>query len=251
MAKLVTAWGTQYYRVEGTEGPPVLFLHGTGCDSEDWRATLNHLNPPRRPARLRAVLLDFRGHGHSSTPEKPFQLRDLTNDVLFVLAHLGLDDVMIVGHSLGGMVALDAARKSDHVSGLVLLEGWSRLRAADSFQGDRFYGYLDPPSIASIQHKADTTRRRFTPEVWAHFWRSVERFDATEYLAHTSLPILEVYGSLGKGPHTQTRLQVPDRPQTAWMWVPNAGHYLPHEKPEQVASACIRGLVHMAIGETQ
>jgi len=251
MTELLTAWGTQYYCIEGAEGPPVLFLHGTGCDSEDWRATLHHLNPTHRPTRLRAVLLDFRGHGRSSVPKMPFRLRDLTNDVLYVLAHLGLDQVMIVGHSLGGMVALDAARKSDHVSGLVLLEGWTNLRAAKTFGNDRFYGYLDPPSMEKIQHKAEKTRQRFAPKIWAHFWRSVESFDASEYLAETSLPILEVYGALGRGPNTEAGLQVPSRPHASWMWIPNAGHYLPHEKPDQVATACIRGLVNMAIGETQ
>jgi pimeloyl-ACP methyl ester carboxylesterase len=243
MAILITQWGTQFYETRGTAGPAVLFLHGTGCDSEDWHPTLAQIEAHLEPLPLRAIVTDFRGHGRSSTPGSAFSLGDLGDDVLLLIEHLAVDDVVIVGHSLGGMVAMDVAGRSDLVRGLVLLEGWTSLSAAEAFDEGRFYGRLAPRDIRAIQRRFDATRNRIAPEVWNAFWASVERFDASEYLESAQIPILEAYGSLGRREDTEQRLRVPPNPNIRWLWIPAAGHYLPHERPLDVADACVSFLV--------
>jgi pimeloyl-ACP methyl ester carboxylesterase len=230
-------WGCMAYFDSEQAGSPVLFLHGTGCDAADWRAAIDAL-----PVPCRAIALDFRAHGGSDVPAAPFSLGDLAADALALLAALDLPGALLVGHSLGGMVALEVARRSAAVACLVLLEGWTSLCAARAFVEPRFYGQLGAEAVARIQRKDRETRGRVPVPIWRAFWQSVEAFDAGPFLARATLPILEVYGALGRVEDTARRLAVPSRPNIAWRWIERAGHYIPHEAPLDTAQACADGL---------
>ena len=231
MTTIPMSWGEMAYLDSGSSMPPLLFLHGTGCDASDW------IRVTKRLARnQRCIALDFRGHGQSSVPTQPFTLGSLAEDVERFAHHLNLHELVIVGHSLGGMVAMEVARRSSCVGGLVLLEGWTSLSSAGSaFDTGRFYGSLSQAMIAQIQRKAEATRNRFQAEIWHGFWESVKNFDAYAYLQHARVPILEVFGGMGRNDLTEEKLRIPSNPNIRWIWVPNAGHYLPHECPVEVA----------------
>lgn len=230
MRHIRTLWGRMAYSDTETDGMPVVFLHGSGCDSADWQATLQRL-----PAGLRVVLADFRGHGESSVPAEPFTLEDLADDVLDLMERVCPRPAVLVGHSLGGMVALAAARRSARPAGLLLLEGWTRLGAAAAFGGGRFYGHLDDEAIARIRARAEAARARITQPRWESFWQTVQDFDALDYLRTATIPIIEAYGAMGRLPTTEAGLHVPENPAIVWRWVEEAGHYLPHERPDAVA----------------
>ncbi len=231
MATISMSWGEMAYLDSGSSTPPLLFLHGTGCDASDWMSVTEKL-----PRNQRCIALNFRGHGESRVPIESFTLGSLAEDVEHLANHLNLHELVIVGHSLGGMVAMEVARRSSCVSGLVLLEGWTSLSAAGSaFDTGRFYGSLSQAMIAQIQRKAEATRDRFQAEIWHGFWESVKNFDAYAYLQHTRVPILEVFGDMGRNDLTEAKLRIPSNPHIRWVWVPNAGHYLPHECPTKVA----------------
>ena len=227
-------WGEMAYYNSGNSGslmPPLLFLHGTGCDASDWIPVTGRL-----PRDQRVITIDFRGHGQSRVPTQPFTLEGLAEDVLHLANHLNLHELVIVGHSLGGMVAMEVARRLSSVVGLVLLEGWTSLSAAgSSFDAGRFYGSLSETAVARIQRKSEATRSRFQAEVWHDFWESVKDFNAYTYLQHAQIPILEVFGGMGRNDLTEEKLRIPSNPNIQWVWVPNAGHYLPHECPSEVA----------------
>ena len=195
------------YRDEGTGGPPLLFLHGTGCDTSDWDGVISNLGSEGRTLRL-----DFRGHGDSDVPHEPFTVKDLATDVGQLMESLDLPPVVICGHSLGGMVAMEIARRPSKVAGLVLLEGWTSLAAASAFREPRFYGSLGPAAVATIQDKAQMTRARFEPSIWHGFWKSVEELDASVFLRSTRIPVTEVYGSIGRWEGTVPGLRVPANP---------------------------------------
>lgn len=231
MAVVPMDWGEMAYFDSDNSGQPLLFLHGTGCDASDWRVVIKELSQ-----NVRCIALNFRGHGQSTVPIQAFSLSDLTDDVLHLIGDLRLQEVVIVGHSLGGMVAMEVARCSSGVAGLVLLEGWTSLSSAGSaFDPERFYGSLSETAIAQIQQKAEATRNRFQSEVWHSFWESVKNFDAYAYLVRARIPIYEVFGSMGRNDLTEQKLRIPSNPNIQWVWVPNAGHYLPHECPTKVA----------------
>ena len=231
MATISMCWGEMAYLDSGSSTPPLLFLHGTGCDASDWIPVTDSLSRDQR-----CIALDFRGHGQSSVPIQSFTLSSLAEDVEHLANHLNLHELVIVGHSLGGMVAMEVARHSSRVKGLVLLEGWTSLSSAGSaFDAGRFYGSLSEIAIVQIQRKFEDMRNRFQSEIWNDFWGSVKNFDAYTYLEHAHIPIYEVFGGMGRNGLTEKKLRVPSNPNIRWVWVPNAGHYLPHECPTDVA----------------
>ena len=236
MTTIATDWGAMAYLDSGDSGCPLLFLHGTGCDASDWMPVIERL-----PSAQRCIAPDFRGHGQSAVPTQPFTLADLAGDVLYLADFLGIQELVIVGHSLGGMVAMEVARRSSCVVGLVLLEGWTSLSSAGSaFDPGRFYGSLSQTEIAQIRRKSEETRNRFQSEVWHNFWESVKNFDAYTYLQHASIPIYEVFGGMGRNDLTEQKLRIPSNPNIQWVWIPNAGHYLPHECPVEIVEICVR-----------
>ncbi len=231
---LRTSWGKMAYGDSGGYGKTLLFLHGTGCDAADWMKVIDRL-----PSDRRYVTLDFRGHGKSSVPTEPFTIEDLASDVIHLINLLGIQELVLVGHSLGGMVAISVANRCPQIAGLVLIEGWTSLSSAGSaFNPGRFYGSLAKKHISDIQHKSDETRSKIKSDVWNSFWTSVREFDGYSYLENASIPIYEVFGGMGRNALTEQKLSIPSKPNIQVIWVDNAGHYLPQECPIAVAEIC-------------
>ncbi|HYU31211.1 MAG TPA: alpha/beta fold hydrolase [Thermoanaerobaculia bacterium] len=98
---------------------PVLFLHSLAGNGGQWALQLDHL---RR--RRRAVALDLRGHGDSDPAEDgDYSIGGLAGDVEAAADQLGLRRFVLVGHSLGGSVAIEyAGRHPERVAGLLLVD---------------------------------------------------------------------------------------------------------------------------------
>jgi 3-oxoadipate enol-lactonase len=98
-------------------GTPIVLVHGLGSQSDDWLVTARRL-----ALHYRVVLVDLPGHGESDMPE-PFSLARATASLDRALADIPGGPAILVGHSLGGLIA--AAEAIDHperVRGLVLIE---------------------------------------------------------------------------------------------------------------------------------
>jgi 3-oxoadipate enol-lactonase len=104
------------YRTWGpADASPVVLLHALGETSADWAAVADSLSPA-----WRVYAPDLRGHGASDWTG-PYTIEQLTADLAAFLDALGLDQVTLVGHSIGGPPAyLYAARRPGRVTRLVL-----------------------------------------------------------------------------------------------------------------------------------
>ncbi len=89
------------YTREGGD-PPVLFIHGLGGRLEAWGPVMQELGD----LGLRMVALDLRGFGLSQRPPTIPGLTEFARDVKAVLDDLGLEEAVLIGSSMGGMVAL-------------------------------------------------------------------------------------------------------------------------------------------------
>src|SRR4051812_41136427 len=101
----------------GSGAPPLLLVHG-------WATDRTLFTPLARRARAehRAVAVDLRGFGESDAPAQGYSIAGYADDVAYVAAQLDLGPAVVVGHSMGAMVALDlAARYADRVAAVVLL----------------------------------------------------------------------------------------------------------------------------------
>lgn len=104
-------------RIQGdADAPCVVLLHGGGANLHWWDEIA-----PRLAAHFRVVALDFRGHGDSDHPEE-LVVGAFHRDLEALLEELGTDEVALVGHSMGGHVALDHACAHPSVWGLVTVE---------------------------------------------------------------------------------------------------------------------------------
>lgn len=96
-------------------GPPLLLLHGVTRGWNDWSNLLSDLAP-----RWRIVALDFRGHGGSSPAPDRYHVVDYVEDALAALRQVIREPAVVMGHSLGAMVALAAAAEApDRVRAIV------------------------------------------------------------------------------------------------------------------------------------
>jgi pimeloyl-ACP methyl ester carboxylesterase len=91
------------YRTAG-EGPPLLLLHGVTTSSQTWESVA-----PRLSEQFTLIAPDLLGHGASAAPRGDYSLGAHASGARDVLTALGHDRVTVVGHSLGGGVAMQFA----------------------------------------------------------------------------------------------------------------------------------------------
>jgi pimeloyl-ACP methyl ester carboxylesterase len=114
------------YRVYGQGEPAIVFIHGWSCDSSYWDPQLNAL-----AERHTVVTLDLAGHGGSPAGgREEWSMARFGSDVAAVVRDAGLDRVVLAGSSMGGTVALEAARQlPGQVIGIVGVDTFRDLAA--------------------------------------------------------------------------------------------------------------------------
>ena len=95
----ITGDGVQVHHLEAGAGPAVVLVPGWSLTAQTFSAQLAELSLSRR-----VVAVDHRGHGRSSTPPAGYHLHRLAADLAEVLSAHNLDDVRLVGHSMGAAV---------------------------------------------------------------------------------------------------------------------------------------------------
>lgn len=108
-----------HYRRSGPAGAPiVVFANSLGTDLRIWSGVLNRMD-----GGIESICYDKRGHGLSDAPSAPYTLDDHINDLAGLLGHLQVEQAILCGISVGGMIALGlAARRPEIVRGLILCD---------------------------------------------------------------------------------------------------------------------------------
>lgn len=109
---------TLHYRDLGPRGgTPIVLIHGVMGHAREWDVVTGRLG-----GRRRVVAIELRGHGGSDW-SPPYTVDRMAEDVATAVEALGLGRVVLVGHSLGGLVSMVlAARRSELVAGVVILD---------------------------------------------------------------------------------------------------------------------------------
>jgi pimeloyl-ACP methyl ester carboxylesterase len=120
----VTAAGVRLHYVEQGKGRPVVFLHGNGMMVED--LIISGVLASAAERSYRVIAIDRPGFGHSGRPRGKAWTAAAQAELLpRVFAQLGIERPIVVGHSMGTMVALALALNyPDQISGLVLASGY-------------------------------------------------------------------------------------------------------------------------------
>jgi len=108
-----------HHRVEGTGAPPIVFVHGLACSHADWQAQVDHLC-----ARHRTVAVDLPGHGATPGKVDACSIDRYGADLAALLRARDLPPALLVGHSMGCRVVLEAGQHApERVAGIVLVDG--------------------------------------------------------------------------------------------------------------------------------
>ncbi len=180
MSSIVTDQGIVHYEAYG-RGKPVILLHGWLGSWSYWLQTMETLK-----SGYRCYALDFWGFGESGKRRTSYQIEDFVNLVDQFMERLGIEDAPIVGHSMGGTVAISLALKKPRRVQRVIVVGAPI--AGNSL--NIFLRLAGKPWIASIVWQMPAALklgiRVFSPFVakdWPQWYKMI-----TRDISHATLP---------------------------------------------------------------
>lgn len=236
--------------------PPVVLIHGLGASIYSWRKTI----APVAVAGFRVVAFDNRGFGFSARPRSGYSNAAHARLVLALMDSLGIAEAVLVGHSMGGAIAAEAALAApDRVRGLVLIDaagyglryplllrvaGWplvgplaaalrSRSWTARLLKGS--YGDASKVTEADVD-------QYYAPVAEPDYGRALRgvarefRFDALRgRLGAIEIPTLVLWGERDRIiPLAVGRRLAAELPRVAFIVMPGVGHAAPEEAPDAV-----------------
>jgi lipase len=151
----------------GSGPEPLVCLHGITAQHRAFNALAREIGASRA-----LVGMDLRGRGDSEKPDSGYGLEAHARDAVRVLDHLGLENAVILGHSMGAFVALETALSfPDRVRALVLLDGgWPRVEVSPEHMSEE-----QKQEAAAIREGLERAFRRLdmtfeNPEAYLNFW---------------------------------------------------------------------------------
>jgi pimeloyl-ACP methyl ester carboxylesterase len=237
------------YERRGT-GNPLVLLHGYPLDHQLWDDVA-----PLLVDTFELILPDLRGFGGSSTVDSFYTMEDLASDIAALLDQLEIQKAAIVGHSMGGYVALAFARLfPERVSGLGLVssqvladppdrkEGRYKSAAEVADKGIASVVETMTPKFTSnpqLQQYARESMERQQPAAYIGSLKAMaERVDSTPLLSSLNVPVVLIHGDADQLiPIDRAREVKAAMPSAYLMEISRAGHMPMMEAPEQTAEA--------------
>ena len=261
MAYLTLPGTRLFYEREGDGNPPLVFVHGIACAHDDWRAQVDYFR-----ARRCVVACDLRGHGASTGDPAQCDIETYGADVGALLHTLDLPPAVLIGHSMGCRVVLQAyVDAPQRVAGLVLVDG-SRLATGDPQMAEQaahqqiqavgytaflrgfFEGLFLEGSDPAVKERVLGRALALPEAIGAALFPRVVGWDARSMdaaLAKVAVPLLVIQSTYVN----PQRVRVPLEPGASTPWlelvrrsvptaqidiVSGAGHFAMVEKPQAV-----------------
>ena len=105
-----------YYHQQG-KGVPIILIAGLGSDSVSWLPVILGL-----AKYFQVITFDHRGVGRSSNDNANISIEDMTDDCAELVKYLGLSPIVVLGHSMGGMIAMDLSIRYPELVDKIILE---------------------------------------------------------------------------------------------------------------------------------
>jgi pimeloyl-ACP methyl ester carboxylesterase len=237
-----------FYEQTGGGEPPILLVHGWCCDHTYFAPQFEHFASRGH----RVVAVDLRGHGKSNKPQQDYTIRLFADDLAWTCHRIGLEKPVVVGHSMGGIVAFDlAARYPDMLSAVVMIDAAvvlpSASRAAipgflEQLRGPDFREALRRYAANSLFIPTDDGERKrrilgsmsSTPQhVMVSAFEGLRDFDPTEATGGLAVPAVYVAADELKPRSDMSRFHEL-APQILSGKTVGSGHFCQLEVPEQI-----------------
>jgi len=131
----------------GVGSPPLLFIHGWCCDRTHWREQVVAFQD-----RHWTVAVDLRGHGESDKPDQDYGIAGFVDDVAWLCREIGLEKPIVVGHSMGGVIGMNLARKHPELVRALVMVDSPAVPLPDALQStaDAVFAGLKSPAYVDI-----------------------------------------------------------------------------------------------------
>ncbi len=127
--------------------PAVVLVHGWCCDRSFFAPQAEHFDKAGR----RVIALDLRGHGASDAPDVHYTMGLFADDVAWCIGQLGLVHPIVIGHSMGGIIAFDLAARYRGLPGAIVMLDSSVARSASArAAADRICKALAGPDRVAV-----------------------------------------------------------------------------------------------------
>jgi pimeloyl-ACP methyl ester carboxylesterase len=241
------------YHVYGKGEPAVVLVHGWSCDANYWSAQLDDLK-----ANYTVVTIDLAGHGASGANRADWSMKNYGEDVAAVVRQLPNQQIVLVGHSMGGPVILEtanilqssAADARLHLIGLIGVDTFKQMAepvmsrerldallkpfqddfigATRKFVGDfMFTKQADPKFVNKVAYDMS-----LEPSAIAiASIRGLFEVDYPSVLKGLSMPIVAINSDLGK-PVDEARIRKV-APTFRMIVLPGTGHFFFLEAPKR------------------
>jgi pimeloyl-ACP methyl ester carboxylesterase len=247
------------YDDAGRGYPPLVLVHGAACNRRFWCQQV-----PRFSSAHRVVTVDLRGHGESDAPSQRYTVGLFADDLASTCTQLRIESPVVIGHSLGGLVALDfASTYPDHVGAAVLIDppllpGGDRaeivrdlvagLRGRDpesalrAYFASRFFGPDDNAATRSwILDQIVLTEPHVSSSLWEE---SLVSWDDEAALRECGVPLLYIDAGT---PNADLARAVKLCPGLMLARTIGSGHFSPLMIPEQV-NAVLERFLRLPLG---
>ena len=232
------------YHVYGTGEPALVFIHGWSCDSNYWREQV-----PEFKKKYTVVTVDLAGHGGTDGSRGDWSMSRFGQDVATALAPVPNQQIILVGHSMGGPVAIEAARLlKGRVVGIIGVDTFKTIgaplpsaaqldAAVKPFEAN-FIGhtrevvakhFFAPGANQELANKVAYDMSLSPPKVAIPSMRAVLSYDFTEPLKEITAPIVAINSDLGE-PINEFRIRKV-LPKFRAVVIPGDGHFLMMEDP--------------------
>jgi len=232
------------YDVRGGGDTALVFVHCWACNRLFWRDQADAF-----AAHYRVVTIDLAGHGESGKTRKRWSILGLADDVVAVANDLKLQRMILIGHSMGGPVSLEAARLlHGRVVGVILVDtlhdvNERRSIASATADADRlrkdFKGYFSnlsaifsKTSDPSIRHWVEQQAMAADPTAAIALKLDTPNIDPKELFTNAGVPIRAINAEPPLSDHTNIEA---DRRYANYdvVLVKDAGHFMQLERPEE------------------
>lgn len=246
-AKFITTRSGRVHVIDVGEGPAILLLHGSGRSVSDWgRGVVARLSESHR-----VIAIDYYGMGYSDRSDRFVYGYDLwVQEAVDVLDALDIKAVMVVGHSVGGMIAcVLAAEHPDRVNGVVTIgtgmeiEPQQFLLAAPGV-GEIFFARLPYYGVAYSPSQEDALRKAFrvrgTRRALVQYMRRQLTVDGlklvTGVIEDIKAPLLHLSGSEDRNISPRAARALSQRSGGEFVLIDGVAHDVPMLAPERLST---------------
>lgn len=232
------------YVVAGAGDVTVMLIHCWMCNRTFWSEQI-----PVLADQYRTVAIDLPGHGEATASRAAWSVSDYGEDVAGMLEGLDLDNVVLVGHSMGGPVSLRAAALAgERVRGIVAVD---TLHNADfEFSGEEIEQFMGAFETDYVGTCGNFVQQMFTEEGSEGTMNRVRETSCTEQRAATGIALMKDFATIdmprwfseagvpirainAAGP-TETRVDINRRyADFDVVYMEDVGHYLQMTRPDQ------------------